>query len=286
MAEKVWYAKINGKILGPFSLAQLQAMCDRGRLHATDQISLKKGQWQPAGQMSELSLCTEEESDNASVPIEDRWFYQKKGRQMGPVSMAVLQQMLTLKLLTAKDMVRAATDPVWRPASLQPNLRSVLFSSHDGNFGLSETRRGHLGRWIAASIVAVVGGLSAMVLWKEHERQSMKWDLPTTPDKAIPGISKKRCPSCKGDGKLSRVCSNCSGGRHQCDNYRDVGIIRTVNVYCRGGKIEWSEFNGVKHSLVCPRCNGTGFLACPTCNGTIHVTEGCSRCGGEGEICE
>lgn len=101
MSEKRLYVRVRGRVIGPFSLAQLKALRERGQFHRFHEVSEDRKRWVSAATLEELfadgaeSVLAIEPTDArpgtaAAAPRTDpatEWFYvDAQGNQAGPVS--------------------------------------------------------------------------------------------------------------------------------------------------------------------------------------------------------
>src|SRR5579883_2361016 len=54
MSEKRLYVRVRGRVIGPFSLAQLKALRERGQFHRFHEISEDRKRWVSATTLDEL----------------------------------------------------------------------------------------------------------------------------------------------------------------------------------------------------------------------------------------
>jgi hypothetical protein len=127
MAEKSYYIRIRGKVLGPFPLQKLQSLRDRGQLARFHELSEDRQSWQPASVLSALfadvsPVMGDEEATYplAQVEAEERtnsaqtarstgrveWYYvDDTGQQAGPFTRAQLSKMWAREILTSTSLV-------------------------------------------------------------------------------------------------------------------------------------------------------------------------------------
>src|SRR5438270_1005387 len=105
MAEKRFFVRSRGKVLGPFDLEQLKALRNRGQLRRFHEVSQDRQSWVPAASLTELfhgdgageetAVLAHGPADAAGArpgsggtpgPVPE-WFYvDAQGQQQGPVS--------------------------------------------------------------------------------------------------------------------------------------------------------------------------------------------------------
>jgi GYF domain 2 len=123
MAEKRWYVRVRGKVLGPFGLAQLRALLDRGQFRRFHEISEDRQTWRSASTLTELFPVagpareepapaangpTPPEAEEAPPPVEEWIYVTNDGQQQGPVSREQLE------VLRRAGTLHEAT-LVWKP---------------------------------------------------------------------------------------------------------------------------------------------------------------------------
>src|SRR5579883_641283 len=101
MSEKRLYVRVRGRVIGPFSLAQLKALRERGQFHRFHEVSEDRKRWVSATTLDELfggeaesALKLEPagtrtgagEAGQRAEPVAE-WFYvDAQGNQAGPVA--------------------------------------------------------------------------------------------------------------------------------------------------------------------------------------------------------
>jgi hypothetical protein len=99
MSQTNYYVRLGMQLMGPFSLDQLRALKDRGRLQPFHSISTDGRTWQPASTLTELfppepspasanpAPSVAPGASAAVGPEQDTWYYlDANGQQAGPVS--------------------------------------------------------------------------------------------------------------------------------------------------------------------------------------------------------
>ncbi len=99
MSQTNYYVRLGMQLMGPFSLDQLRALKDRGRLQPFHSISTDGRTWQPASTLTELfppepspasanpAPSVAPGAPAAVGPEQDAWYYlDANGQQAGPVS--------------------------------------------------------------------------------------------------------------------------------------------------------------------------------------------------------
>jgi TM2 domain-containing membrane protein YozV len=157
-----WYVRARGRILGPFNLAQLETMRDRGQLARFHEVSQDRQAWMGAAGLPQLfapsdggagssgsfastgangyGLAGDSGSQARAAASEDLavWFYARDGAQQGPVPIGELRRMLATGQITAFTQVWTAGMPGWLPAHQVPEVGLGPFpgtASVGGSFG-------------------------------------------------------------------------------------------------------------------------------------------------------
>jgi hypothetical protein len=126
MAEQRFYVRVRGKVLGPFAVAQLRQLRDRGQLKRFHEVSTDRQQWEPAAGLAELFADevvaapshgrTAEEG--LSAPSPPQWYYAgADGGRHGPVGGDRLRELWKAGTLTAKSLVWKEGMDQWQPLS-------------------------------------------------------------------------------------------------------------------------------------------------------------------------
>jgi hypothetical protein len=127
MAEKTYYVRIRGKVMGPFGLQKLRSLRDRGQLGRFHELSQDRQQWQAASLVAELfpeeitagtgpdqpyglavspaELPAGPASQPASPSPEVWFFVNADDKQEGPVTQERLTSMWRDGLLSPMSMV-------------------------------------------------------------------------------------------------------------------------------------------------------------------------------------
>jgi len=160
MSEQ-YFVRSSGKVLGPFTWAQLQDLRKRGRLHEFHELSSDRISWLPAGSLPEL-FPPQPQGASAPQPTtaagEGQWFYADlTGERRGPVARHQLEEFVTAGSVTQDSLVWTKGMADWRPAGdavpemfqTAPRLRSPL------------TPR--TGRWGPARVGLLLTAIAALV---------------------------------------------------------------------------------------------------------------------------
>jgi hypothetical protein len=120
MSSTTWYMRSQGRITGPFTAKQLEALRNRGQLARFHELSQDRQSWSsagvltglfpepptlgrrsaPAGEVDEAYELVEtkvEREISESAPEEKQWFYLREGATLGPVSFLELQELAARK---------------------------------------------------------------------------------------------------------------------------------------------------------------------------------------------
>lgn len=98
MSDKRLYVRVRGRVIGPFSRAQLKALRERGQFHRFHEVSEDRKQWVSAATLEELftgaaegalvmePAATQGRAEPASAPAAEWYYVDDKGNQAGPVA--------------------------------------------------------------------------------------------------------------------------------------------------------------------------------------------------------
>lgn len=144
MAEKRYYVRVRGRVMGPFGTSQLQTLRDRGQFRSFHEVSEDRQNWGNAARLTELfsgeSRGSQFDSDDddarpaksAPEPPADAWFYvDASGRQQGPVSFGALQTMRSNGTLTSESMIWKNGWPEWRPLASVAASPATIHKTND-----------------------------------------------------------------------------------------------------------------------------------------------------------
>lgn len=144
-----YYLQTRGRVLGPFSKAEILAQIQRGSVSRVHEISCDKRTWCQAGDLPELfppplSQSTEMVAASPSLPAgppalggpiqnpaagtiaESWWHYHALGQNQGPVGTGELAGLFASGQLTPNTMVWRQGWPQWMPANRVPELQPYL----------------------------------------------------------------------------------------------------------------------------------------------------------------
>jgi S1-C subfamily serine protease len=184
MAQKRYYVRVRGKVLGPFDLRQLRQQRDRGRLNRFHELSEDRVHWVPASSVAELFGPEEAprsgrpeatgitparpREEGAVAPADAAWHYtDRRGKQVGPVTRHELLDLLDEGAIDSETLVWNPSLPEWVPLASAPGLLDSAPAPRRPLGGVSPLALGSL---IAAvvwcgglgSAAAVVLGLLAL----------------------------------------------------------------------------------------------------------------------------
>lgn len=142
MAEESggWYVRSKGRILGPFSWAQLESLRDRGQLARFHEVSQDRQAWMAAAGLFQLfgsvgSSSAPKNPDGYGLVSDPGprptsgggegppvWFFARDGTHHGPVHLVELRRMAASGEMTASTQVWSQGMPNWVPAHQVPEL--------------------------------------------------------------------------------------------------------------------------------------------------------------------
>ncbi|MHB1560289.1 MAG: GYF domain-containing protein [Isosphaeraceae bacterium] len=141
-----WFMRARGRVLGPFTLAQLLSLRDRGQLSQFHEVSRDRRAWAPAGRTAELfggglspdgasaadvadQLVYDVVDESATTPTDrvttasSGWFYSYGAGHQGPVELTALQHLASSGAIGPTTLVWRNGLPSWVPARQVPDLR-------------------------------------------------------------------------------------------------------------------------------------------------------------------
>lgn len=136
--ETRWYTRAKGKVLGPFSWSQLEAMRNRGQLSRFHELSQDRRDWISAGSLADLfapgdagvSIAGQVEiSDTGSAPATAEppvWFHARDGASLGPVHLHDLRSLAARGEVNGATLVWKEGMPGWVAYRDVPELATVL----------------------------------------------------------------------------------------------------------------------------------------------------------------
>lgn len=142
MSDKRYYVRVRGKVLGPFTLAQLGKMRDRGQFAKFHEVSEDRKTWQPASALSDLfhTVPAAEAPVNVATPSAGKmepisetsrpdagWFVSRDEQMLGPHTFQVLQREAATGRLTPTDVVWHESFTSWVPAQ---QVSGLTFAKH------------------------------------------------------------------------------------------------------------------------------------------------------------
>ena len=149
------FIRLRGRIQGPFTADQLQAMAKRGQFSRTHEVSEDGVNWTRAMSRSELFAVPRAEpmtpmelAEEEAPPIQappaagtppraEVWYYHQLGVNHGPVDFSHLQYLVSVGQVAVDDMVWKEGLPEWLPAARVPGLTKNSPSGPVGGSGSS-----------------------------------------------------------------------------------------------------------------------------------------------------
>ena len=131
-----WYVRARGRILGPFSWAQLESLRDRGQLAQFHEVSQDKRTWVHASTLSDLfggrsgsGQATEVDGPKNASPsahAAQGWFYKNAAGTPGPVSDEQIAALVRSGQILADTPIWREGFPCWLPLSDVPEFASLF----------------------------------------------------------------------------------------------------------------------------------------------------------------
>jgi GYF domain 2/Domain of unknown function (DUF4190) len=146
-----WYVRSRGRVLGPFSRAQLESLRDRGQLARFDEVSQDRRSWTGAAGLPQLfdnpataadahgspraatasadSMTYSFSGDSGQQPVANavqdspEWFFARGGAHQGPIAFHDIQRMVTAGEIESSGLVWKRGMAAWVPAHQVPELR-------------------------------------------------------------------------------------------------------------------------------------------------------------------
>lgn len=151
-----YFVRMNGKMLGPFGLIQLQSFRDKGRLRREHELSVDRESWFEAGRIPELFASIEAPQtyafaaeSSSTAPQDDEWYVEIDGERRGPLSIGKLRSLLAAGKVADDDLVWKTGLRDWKPAEDFQELFTDSAPSPNGQ-GTRKKRRqrdGGTGLW-------------------------------------------------------------------------------------------------------------------------------------------
>ncbi len=137
MAERYWFIRARGRVLGPFTMAQLDAMRARGQFTRFYEISEDRLNWESASTLTHLFASPDPQPgagsrrgepldyaiDDVGTPVPGApvkevasWYYAVGDRQEGPIPFDELQRKVERGEIQAQTLVWKAGMAEWSPA--------------------------------------------------------------------------------------------------------------------------------------------------------------------------
>lgn len=130
MADKLYYVRVRGKVMGPFGPMQLRKLRDRGQFRSFHEISEDRHTWGNAAELTDIfareTLEVQDDSDGAQPrgkprrpaagPPSEGWFYaDAAGQHQGPIDLSVLLALRNAGSLSNETLVWREGFEEWRP---------------------------------------------------------------------------------------------------------------------------------------------------------------------------
>jgi hypothetical protein len=177
MSSDRLYVRVRGKVLGPFSFAQLQALRDRGQLRRFHEVSPDRSVWSPASSLADLfppetgvqtsvqqaDVLLLEQAAPREVKTAGGWYYNDaEGQMQGPVERAHLDSLLDQGALSGSTLVWREGLSDWvRLDSLETKGASRTRS----DAGPGTAALAALGRFFTDPVGGLPGLCQALGLW-------------------------------------------------------------------------------------------------------------------------
>ena len=129
-----YFIRIRGRVLGPYSIKQLQVLRARGQFSQSNEISTDGQTWETAASLEELfaapakSTRQKESGSSDAVPsVKSQgevapWHYSLNGEQLGPATASEMREMLESGRMSARDLVWKEGMTDWNPVEEVPEL--------------------------------------------------------------------------------------------------------------------------------------------------------------------
>lgn len=141
--SSIYFIRVRGRVLGPYSVAQLRALRGRGQFSRANEISTDRLTWQSAAAIENLFGGAAKQTGPVpgeataapptAVPggsppsrtVHPVWHYAVGSEQYGPVTLLELRGLVTSGQLTADDLVWKEGLADWTPVSDVGELNAV-----------------------------------------------------------------------------------------------------------------------------------------------------------------
>lgn len=132
-ANRVYYIRIRGRVIGPKELPDMQRLAQRAQLNSRTPVSEDGLSWLTAGDFPEIFTKTtatappaqQQPADEATAvaAVAEEWHFAVNGQQHpNPVSLATLQSYVQAGTLGRGDLVFRTGWDNWQPVSSVPEL--------------------------------------------------------------------------------------------------------------------------------------------------------------------
>lgn len=169
-ASEDWFMRARGRVLGPFTLAQLMSLRDRGQLSQFHEVSRDRRSWAPAGRVVEIFgggsgtdgvgatdavdqmvyAVADDPAPPSSGPVTTTasgWFYSYGTGHQGPVELTALQQMVASGVIGPTTLIWRNGLPSWVPAQQVAELRFPAPADAIPGMGVASPHQVTLAAW-------------------------------------------------------------------------------------------------------------------------------------------
>lgn len=165
-----YFIRIQGKILGPFSLDRLKSLALRGQFARAHEVSSNRQSWSSASTLEEIFPATTPtpaslQSTTGSAPLAlnqtgpaPKWYYNAAGVEQGPVTIRDLKDLVSRGELGSNSFIWKDGMDDWAPLSEIPELKSI--SILPSKTGKAKTAAEDAYKALAIIATNPVGGLS------------------------------------------------------------------------------------------------------------------------------
>jgi|GEM_PF-5227821 len=130
-----YFIRIRGKVLGPYTIKQLNMLRARGQFSQTNEVSTDGTNWESAARLYDVfetapatiartrkESSAESEFGRRGIETkpgsdEAQWYYSLDGKQLGPVPQSEVVQMLSIGAMNSHDLVWTEGMNEWQPSA-------------------------------------------------------------------------------------------------------------------------------------------------------------------------
>ena len=168
-ANRLYYIRIRGRVIGPKELPDMQRLAQRAQLNSRTPVSKDGLSWLTAADFPEIftraaAAAPPEQQPGGNTTadvaiVAEEWFFAINGQQHpNPVSLATLQSYVQAGTLGSADLVFRSGWDNWRPVSSVPELSVTIQSTGSGNHSQAEhTGTKPAGPFVIAEFMPRVG---------------------------------------------------------------------------------------------------------------------------------